>query len=236
VIGVGSGAEGQGLEALDSDGAVTYPESQQALLGAYSAEPTTFPGATNVSWTFHLTSDVAPTSATATLGTASISGLDVTWTIPGLGAETATLTIAAARSPSFRSCAPKGFLSGTSFSDAEGDPAPSLPPEAVPAIACSSPRVAISLPKAPKAPKGCWRRRSLTITIAPQGGAEVAKTVVKVTGSKAKTYRSKSASGKIRVGRLPKGSYRVKVTVTLANGNIQTLTRSYRTCAAKRKR
>jgi hypothetical protein len=235
-IGVGSGASTAGLEALDSDGVVTYPESQQALATAYSADPTSFPGATNLTWAFHLTPDHVPSAATASLGSATISGSDVTWTIPSLGAETATLTIHSSQSPTAKSCEPKGFLSGTTFSDAEGDPAPSLPPEAVPAIGCAPPRPpASTVISLPKAPAKCWRRRALTVKVTPSAGVGVEKTVIKLTGHKAKTYTGKSASGKIKVRGLPAGSYKVKVTVTLGDGTTQTLARSYRTCAAKQK-
>lgn len=233
VIGVGPESSVGSLAELDSDGAVTYAENQAGLLSAYSAEPTSFPGATNISWAFHLTSDYVPSTASASLGSTTISGSDVIWTIPSLGAETATLTIHASSSASRNGCEPKGFLSGTSFSDAEGDAAPSLPPEAIPAIACAKPRALIAAISLPKAPKKCWRRRSLTAKVS---GFGVAKTVVKVSGRKAKTYKGGSANGNIKITGLPKGSYKVRVTVTLEDGRTQTLTRSYRTCAAKRKR
>jgi hypothetical protein len=234
VIGVGPESSVGSLAELDSDGAVTYAESEPALLSAYAAEPTTFSGATNISWAFHLTWAYVPSTATASLGSATISGSDVIWTIPSLGAETATLSIHASRSATSSGCDPMGFLAGTSFSDAEGDAAPTLPPEVIPVAAPCVPRirraVRISLPKAPKK---CWRRRSLTVKVS---GARVAKTVVKVSRRKAKTYRGKSARGRLKVAALPKGSYKVRATVTLDDGRTKTLTRSYRTCAAKRKR
>ena len=233
VIGVGPESSVGSLAELDSDGAVTYAENQVGLLSAYSAEPTSFPGAASISWAFHLTSDYVPSTASASLGTTTISGSDVIWTIPSLGAETASLTIHASPSATRNGCAPMGFLSGTSFSDAEGDAAPLLPPEAIPVAAPCVPPPRTAVISLPKAPKKCWRRRSLTATVSEVG---VAKTVVKVSGRKAKTYKGGSANGNIKITGLPKGSYKVRVTVTLEDGRTQTLTRSYRTCAAKRKR
>ena len=123
VVGVGAGAASNGLEAADSNGVVPYPDSPSELGQAYAADPTSLPGATNVSWTFHVTPGFAASSPAASAGSVSVAGQDVTWTLSKLGAETATLTFHATHDAA-SGCGATALLTGTSFSDAEGDPAP----------------------------------------------------------------------------------------------------------------
>jgi Mg-chelatase subunit ChlD len=125
VIGLGSGASGQGLESLASSGTVAYPENASQLASAYKAQGTRLPGATAVAWTFHLTSGFTPSAPTASTGSVALVGGDVTWTIPSLGAQTATLTFHASHD-SGAGCAATALLSGTTFSDTEGDAAPAV--------------------------------------------------------------------------------------------------------------
>jgi Mg-chelatase subunit ChlD len=125
VIGIGAGASGEGLEALASSGTVAYPGNASELGAAYGAQSTRLPGATDLSWSFHLTPGFTPSTPTASIGTVAAGGDEVTWTIPSLGEQTATLTFHASHAPA-AGCAATSLLSGTTFSDAEGDAAPTV--------------------------------------------------------------------------------------------------------------
>ncbi len=111
------------LDSTDSTGTATYAGSTAAVQTAYGDKPTSYPGASNVSWVFHVASGFTPSAPSASIGTASVQGGDVTWTIPSLDATTATLTFHAVHNPA-AGCAATTLLSGTTFSDNEGDSAP----------------------------------------------------------------------------------------------------------------
>lgn len=242
VIGIGSEASGKGLEAFDSDGTVAYPTDPSELKSAYDAEPTAFPGATNISWAFHLTPGFAASAPTASKGTVAIAGQDVTWTIPSLGEETATLGFHATHAAS-SGCSASALLTGTTFSDAEGDAAPTVGLGPLSLSGCGSrgpvqagigpkinPGKVIPLPK--PAP-GCTKKRSLSFKVKPPQGTTVTKVTVKITGHKLKTYKGKSAMSKLELRGLPKGNYSVTVKVTLNDGSTASLTRRYKTCATR---
>lgn len=236
VIGIGSAASGKELEAFDSDGTVAYPNSPIELQSAYEAEPTSFPGATSISWAFHLTPGFAASAPTASKGTVAIVGQDVTWTIPSLGEETATLGFHATHSAS-AGCAASALLTGTTFSDAEGDAPPTvgLGPLSLSGCAASGEQTGTKLDPSkviplPKPSAGCTKKRSLSFKVKPPKGTSVSKVTVKITGHKPKTYKGKSASSKIKLRGLPKGSYSVTVKVTLSDGRTTSLTRRYKTC------
>jgi hypothetical protein len=64
-------------------------------------------------------------------------------------------------------------------------------------------------------------------------------TAVAVTigkAKKAKTYKGAKLRVPVKLTGLPKGTFRIKVTVTLADGTKLTLTRTYNTCAPKERR
>lgn len=125
VIGIGAGASGTGLEALASSGTVAYPENAGQLTAAYAAQSTRLPGATSISWSFHLSPGFTASAPAASIGTVGAAGGNVSWTIPSLGEQTATLTFHASHAPG-AGCAATSLLSGTTFSDAEGDAAPAV--------------------------------------------------------------------------------------------------------------
>jgi Ca2+-binding RTX toxin-like protein len=125
VIGLGAGAMNNGLEALDSDGAVSYPTTGASVGQAYAADPTAYGAATGISWIFHVTPGFSVSSPTVSDGTVSVAGQDVTWTLPNLGAQTSTLSFHATHDPS-AGCGASSLLTSTSFSDAEGDAAPAV--------------------------------------------------------------------------------------------------------------
>ena len=138
VMGLGTGAQNNGLEALDTNGAVPYPATAVAISQQYAADPTAYAAATGISWTFHVTPGFSVSSPSASDGTVGVTGQDVTWTLPSLGAKTSTLSFHAAHDPA-AGCDATSLLTGTSFSDAEGDAAPAVGVAPVTLSGCASP-------------------------------------------------------------------------------------------------
>jgi len=122
-LSVGAGVLAD-LDRADSSGAAQNTTSPSDLGTSLTSEPTVFPGASDVTWTFHLTPGFMASQPTATAGTVVVNGQDVVWTIPSVGATTVSLTFPALHAAS-GGCGQTALLTGTSFSDAEGDAAPS---------------------------------------------------------------------------------------------------------------
>ena len=93
------------------------------MQAAYGADPTFYPGASNVSWVFHVAFGFTASAPSASIGTANVNGADVTWMIPSLDAAPVTLTFHAVHNPA-AGCAATALLSGTTFSDSDGDAGP----------------------------------------------------------------------------------------------------------------
>jgi hypothetical protein len=151
VSGMGSAASGQGLESLASSGTVAYPENAGQLATAYTAQSTVLPGATGISWSFHLTPGFTASAPAASIGTVATGAGDVTWTIPSLGAQTATLTFHASHDPG-AGCAATSLLGGTSLSDAEGDAPPAVALGPISIAGCAGPAGASTPAAATPAP------------------------------------------------------------------------------------
>lgn len=112
------------LTTADSNGAVPVASSTQGVASDLEADPSSLAGATGISWTFHL----APgfTAQSASPGGAVVNGgRDVVWTIPSLGGSSASLSFTSVHDPA-AGCGATAVLSGTSFSDDQGDAAPSV--------------------------------------------------------------------------------------------------------------
>jgi hypothetical protein len=105
-------------------------------------------------------------------------------------------------------------------------PAPSAPPArpALPAAAS-----VIGLPPA----KACVSRRRLTLHLHPPAGLKVSGLTVKV--AKRTTRPKLHGTAPVVLTGLPKGRYTVTVTVAFADGRTLKLSRTYRTCGAKRR-
>ncbi len=83
----------------------------------------------------------------------------------------------------------------------------------------------------------CVAHRSLSVTVRKQTSMFVVTNVSVIVGNgKAKVYRGKRLKTAIRLTHLPKGTFKVKVVVTLADATKLTLTRTYKTCAVKKHR
>jgi len=262
VIGLGSGASTAGLEAFASDGTVLYPTNAAELTSAFAAKPTRLPGATNLSWSFHLAPGFTATAPSASVGSAVAGGSDVTWTIPSLGEGTATLSFHATHDPA-AGCAASALLSGTTFSDAEGDAAPAVALGPLSVGGCAQPGggsgsgggaggggtgsngagsgagspapsklTPSSVIALPATSSKCSKRRQIRVGIKPPKGTQIEKASVKVGGGKAKVYRGARARSGIVITELPVGHYKVVVTVTLSDGRSVTLSRKYFGCPA----
>jgi len=86
--------------------------------------------------------------------------------------------------------------------------------------------------------KKCLSRRRLTLTLRkrPAGSSRVTKVAVTIgKAKKAKSYTGSRLKVPVRLTGLPRGTFKVKVLVTLADGTKLTLTRTYKTCAVKKK-
>jgi hypothetical protein len=148
VIGVGVDPADQATVATaDSDGTVSYPTTPAQLSSALSAEPTTFPGATNITWSFTTVDGLAPSAPSASTGTATVQGSTVTWSIPALGPQTATLSFGATHAAS-SGCAQTALLAATAFTDAEGDAPPAIALGPVSISGCPAAPTAPSTPAA----------------------------------------------------------------------------------------
>jgi hypothetical protein len=101
-----------------------------------------------------------------------------------------------------------------------------------PTPAPPTPRPAFSSVVPLPSAKTCRSKRTLKLKLKPPKGDAIAKVSVTVNG---KPQKSKSKQT-IDLRGLPKGTYRVKVTITLRSGQKLTGTRTYRTCAAKGKK
>jgi Mg-chelatase subunit ChlD len=225
VIGMGAGAMGQALESLASSGTVPYPENAAQLATAFAAQSTRLPGAADLSWSFHLTPGFTLSAAVASIGTVAAGGGEVTWTIPSLADQTATLTFHASHDPG-AGCAATSLLSGTTFSDAEGDAAPAvaLGPVSIggcagpagatsaPATGASPPQAVRATPTAPTCKVPNLKRKKLIVArkSSLEGGCKLGK----VTKKKGVTARSgKVVKQSPKAGTLEAAGTKIKVVL-----------------------
>jgi sugar lactone lactonase YvrE len=128
-----------------------------------------------------------------------------------------------------------------------GRPEPSPAPAPAPATPAPALPTPVPAPKPPikltaakvfslAAAKRCASRRSLTLTLRKRTtGPKVASVKVTIGSGKAKTYKGAKLKVPVKLTGLPKGSFKVKVVVTLSDGTKVSLTRAYKTCAAKKR-
>lgn len=120
-----------------------------------------------------------------------------------------------------------------SASSPASSPSPGPPPARVPTpshVALPAAAAVIGLPSA----KACVSRRRLTLHLHPPATAEITGLTVKV--AKRTTHPKPQGAAPVVLQGLPKGRYTVTVSVAFADGQTLKLTRTYRTCAARRKR
>ncbi len=117
-----------------------------------------------------------------------------------------------------------------------GVPAPAPAPAPTPAQAPS-----VKLPfRAAKAlvfpsSKACLSRRSFAIRVRIPKGLTAKDAAVTITGRKRFVVKGRSLTAPINLRGLPKGTFKVTVTVRTTDGRKVTGTRTYRTCAPQRR-
>ncbi|WP_445148876.1 Vgb family protein [Baekduia sp. Peel2402] len=111
---------------------------------------------------------------------------------------------------------------------------PVIPPVTTKPIA--KPKVADVVSLA--SPKKCLSKRRLTLTVRKpkSGAAKVSSIKVTIGKGKAKTYTAKKLKVPVTLTGLPKGTFKVKLSVKLSDGKTLTETRTYKTCATKAKK
>jgi sugar lactone lactonase YvrE len=117
-------------------------------------------------------------------------------------------------------------------------PAPALPAPPAPTLTPAAPKP-LAAPKvfSLAAAKRCASRRSLTLTLRKRAsGPKVTSVKVTIGSGKAKSYKGSKLKVPVTLTGLPKGSFKVKVAVAMSDGTTVKLTRSYKTCATKKKR
>ncbi|MBJ7331207.1 MAG: hypothetical protein JHC95_15025, partial [Solirubrobacteraceae bacterium] len=129
------------------------------------------------------------------------------------------------------------------------DDKPLSQPAATPAPMVSAPQAPASIPVAPKpvakkptltsmaslpSTKECVSRRKFRIRLRSPKGGKIVRATVKLRGTTVATRVGKRVTAPIDLRGLPKGRFAVGIRITLADGQIVTGTRKYRTCAAKR--
>ena len=109
-------------------------------------------------------------------------------------------------------------------------PVPIVPPAARRAAKPSLGAIAI-LPSA----RRCVSRRKFRIRLRHPRGARVTSAVVRLNGKRVATRRGKRVTAPINLRGLPKGRFKVRITVKLADGRTVNGTRRYRTCTPRRR-
>ena len=110
-------------------------------------------------------------------------------------------------------------------------PAPAAPPVAREAAALPSFASLVTLPGT----KACVSRRRFSIRLRVPRGSTVTSAEVKVNGKRVAVRRGARLRSVVNLTKLPKGRFRVQITMKLADGRTVKGTRAYRTCAVKRR-
>lgn len=83
--------------------------------------------------------------------------------------------------------------------------------------------------------KRCVSRRALRIRLKAPKGTRIAFARIEVPGRAPKTVRGKALSAPVNLRGLPKGRFTVRLRITLLDGRVVKGSRTFRTCAAKRR-
>ncbi|WP_205696652.1 CocE/NonD family hydrolase [Conexibacter sp. SYSU D00693] len=82
--------------------------------------------------------------------------------------------------------------------------------------------------------KRCVSRRTLRITLRRPKGDRVRSATVSVNGRRRTTLRGRRTVAPVSLKGLPKGTYRVAITIRTAKGKVLRQARTYRTCTTRR--
>ena len=126
------------------------------------------------------------------------------------------------------------------LSSESAQPVPVPPAATPPAPAPTTPAAAAVLPKFASlvtlpASKQCVSRRKFSIRLRVPKGSTVVSAEVKVNGKRAAVRRGARLRSVVNLTQLPKGSFRVDIALRLADGRTVKGSRTYRTCAVKRR-
>ncbi|HEV2814588.1 MAG TPA: hypothetical protein VGW10_15140 [Solirubrobacteraceae bacterium] len=113
-------------------------------------------------------------------------------------------------------------------------PLPPPPPPPPPPVVQPAPAVAtlLSLPSS----RRCVSRRKFTVRVRRAIRGTVRRVQIFINGRRAKTVTGSRIGLPIDLRGLPKGRIRVRLRVELTDGRVATDTRTYRTCATKKRR
>ncbi len=115
-------------------------------------------------------------------------------------------------------------------------PAPRTPTGPVsPGPAANSSQRFASLVSLPST-RRCVSRRKLRLRLRKPSGTRIVFAEIRVAGRPTRTVSGRALSAAIDLRGLPRGRFRVRVRVVLSNGRVVSGTRTYRTCAPKRRR
>jgi hypothetical protein len=78
--------------------------------------------------------------------------------------------------------------------------------------------------------RSCRSKRAFRIRIRVPKGKKALSATVRVNNTKVKVVRGKRLRAPVRLRGLPKGRFKVKITIRLKNGKKLTGTRTYHTC------
>ncbi len=82
--------------------------------------------------------------------------------------------------------------------------------------------------------KSCVSRRDFRIRLRVPKGKKITSAEVRVAGKKVAVLKGKRLTSRVRLTGLPKGTFKVKVTLIASDGAKLEGTRTYHTCAEKR--
>ncbi|PTL59204.1 pre-peptidase C-terminal domain-containing protein [Paraconexibacter algicola] len=153
----------------------------------------------------------------------------------GTGACTVTMSGARAVTATFTALPPAPTPTATPGPTATPEPTPTVVPTGPPVV--PAPTLAQSLVVGGPSTKRCVSRRTLTLRVRAPKGTTLKTVTATLRGRKLRIVKR---GGEFRVsvdltGRA-RGSYTVTIRVTTTGGKRATVTRTYRTCAKKRKR
>lgn len=114
------------------------------------------------------------------------------------------------------------------------DPPPTVVPDPRPPAVAPPPGLEQFLASLP-ATRRCLSRRSFRIRLRVPRGVRVREARVHVNGKRVAVRRGSRFTAPVDLRRLPRGKFKVKVTIVLADGRKVVGTRTYRTCARKAK-
>jgi hypothetical protein len=84
--------------------------------------------------------------------------------------------------------------------------------------------------------RSCVPRSRLRIRLKQPKGIAIASATIKVDNKVVKTVKGRRVTAPVDLRGLPKGRFTVSIAVTTTTGTVVKQTRTYRTCAPKRRR